>query len=227
MGNQLTEKQAGKEPTSRRIFLRRGLLLAVATVLWNVLEGIIAVAAGVAAGSVALLGFGIDSFFETASAVVVGWRLRDEWRGGSPERAERLEQRTARIAGGLLLLLAVYIAVDAGRRLLGYAAPAEPSRLGLGLTAASLVVMPLLGWAKLRTARFLQSSALRADAFETLACVWLSVTTFTGLLLNVLFGWAWADPAGALLLIPLIVREGWEALRGEMCGEDNRKRTAS
>lgn len=217
MVNQLREEPIGKKPTPRGHLLRRGLLLAIATVTWNVLEGIVAVAAGVAAGSVALLGFGIDSFFETASAVVVGWRLRDEWRGGSLERAERLEQKTARIAGGLLLLLAVYIAVDAGRRLLGYAAPPEPSRIGLGLTAASLIVMPLLGWAKIRTARSLQSSALRADAFETLACVWLSATTFTGLLLNALFGWAWADPAGALLLIPLIVREGWEALRGEMC----------
>jgi len=212
--------------SARATLLRRGVRLAVVTVGWNVVEGLIAVAAGAAAGSVALIGFGIDSFVETASAVVVGWRLREELRGGPPARAEALERRASRIAGTLLLALAAYVLVDAGRRLLGFGRQAEESLIGIALTAVSLVVMPLLGRAKLRTAAGLGSGALRADAFETIACAWLSLTTLTGLALNALAGWWWADPLAALGLVPLIVREGLEALRGESCGcEDEEERT--
>jgi len=191
------------------------MLLAGATVAWNVVEGVIALGAGVLASSVALIGFGVDSFIETASGAVVGWRFWRELRGPDAQDAERVERRAARIAGGLLLLLALYIAVDALRRLLGYGAPAEESRVGIALTAVSLLIMPVLGWAKLRTARALDSGALRADAYETVACAWLSLTTLAGLSLNALWGWHWADPAAALVLLPLIVREGLEGLRGE------------
>jgi cation diffusion facilitator family transporter len=197
--------------------LRRGWLLALATVAWNIVEGIVAVIAGTLSNSVALIGFGIDSFVETASAAVVGWRLGRELRGRSADSVERAERIASRVAGVLLLVLAAYILIDAGRRLLGFGAEAGESLLGIVLTAISLVLMPLLGWAKLRTARQLRSGALRADAYENIACAWLSLTTLCGLVLNALFGWWWADPLAALLLVPLIVREGLEAWRGE-CG---------
>lgn len=202
---------------SRQAFLRRGLLLEAATVFWNILEGIVAVAAGMLSNSVALIGFGIDSFVETASAIVVGWRLGAEARGRSPEAAERIERTASRSAGTLLLLLAAYIVIDAGRRLLGFGAEARESVVGIVLTAVSLVVMPLLGWVKLRTAKQLESRALRADAFETITCAWLSLTTLAGLVLNAAFGWWWADPSAALMLVPLIVREGLEGWKGGSC----------
>ncbi len=179
-----------------------------------------AVTAGTLSGSVALVGFGIDSFVETASAAVVGWRLESERRGRVTEAAEAIERRAARIAGSLLLALAAFILIEAGRRLAGFGSQAAPSRIGMALTAVSLLLMPFLGWIKLRTATALQSGALRADAFETIACAWLSLTTLAGLVLNAVFGWAWADPVAALILVPLIVREGIEGLRGEE-GEDD------
>jgi divalent metal cation (Fe/Co/Zn/Cd) transporter len=195
--------------------LRRGILLEVATVGWNVVEGIIAVSAGILASSVALIGFGIDSFVETTSGAVVGWRLRAELVGRLDEtHAEALEHRAGRIAGALLLGLAGYIVIDAGRRLLGFGSAAQESRLGIVVTAISLFVMPLLGWAKLRIATALRSGALRADAYETITCSWLSLTTLLGLILNAALGWRWADPVAALAIVPLAVREGLEGWRG-------------
>jgi len=201
-------------PAGRGTWLRRALWLSVATVAWNVLEGLIAILAGAAADSVALMGFGVDSFIETTSGAVVGWRFLLELRARRPGAAPRVERRAGVVAGVLLLVLALYIAVDAARRLSGLGAEPKRSVVGIVLAAVSLGVMPLLGWAKLRTARALASGALRADAYETVACVWLSLATLGGLLLNALLGWQWADPAAALLLIPLIVREGLEGVRG-------------
>ena len=198
----------------RVVFLRRGLWLSLATIAWNVLEAGVALAAGVIASSLALISFGIDSGIEVASAIVVSSRLWRELRGNGGEATELLEQRTARIAGGLLLLLALYIVIDAGRRLLGFGAEAEPSLVGIVLTSLSLVVMPLLGWAKLRVAKALRSGSMRADAFETITCAWLSVTTLLGLVLNAGWGWSWADPLAAILIVPLILREGLESWRG-------------
>lgn len=190
-------------------------MLEATVVVWNTVEGVVAIAAGLAAASVALLGFGIDSTIEITSAAVVWWRLRHELRGEGRADAERIERTTGRIAGSLLLLLAVYIVVDAGRRIFGYGQAAEPSLIGIALTALSLVAMPVFGWLKLKTARQLGSRALRADAFETIACAWLSLTTLAGLSLNAAVGWSWADPLAALLIVPLVVREGLEGLRGE------------
>ena len=196
--------------------LRRGELLEAATVAWNVIEGIIAVVAGVAASSVALIGFGVDSFVETASGAIVGWRLHAELSGhADEERAEILERRTGRIAGALLLGLAVYIVVDAGRRLFGFGPKARESTVGIVLTATALVVMPLLALAKLRTARALGSGALRTDAYETITCAWLALATLVGLILNAALGWWWADPLAALAIVPLVIREGLEGWRGE------------
>ena len=200
--------------------MKRGVLLGAASVAWNVVEGVVAIVAGALAGSVALIGFGVDSFIETTSGLVVAWRCGRELQGLDEERIEQVEARASKIAGGLLLGLAAYITVDAGRRLLGYGEAADESLIGIVLTAVSLVVMPVLGWAKIRTAAGLGSGALRADAYETIACAWLSLTTLTGLALNALLGWSWADPVAALVLVPLIVREGLEGLRGEECGED-------
>lgn len=203
-------------PSGRRSrLLRRAWFLAMATVVWNVVEGLISVAAGAVAGSVALIGFGIDSFVETASAAVVGWRVRAEQQGRSPEDTADLERKASRIAGTLLLGLAVYITLDAGRRLLGFGEAAEGSLLGIVLTAVSLVLMPAVGWAKLGMARALGSGALRADAYETIACAWLSFTTLLGLTLNAFLGWSWADPLAALVLVPLIVREGIEGWKND------------
>jgi cation diffusion facilitator family transporter len=200
----------------REQLLRQGVRLEVATVGWNVIEGIVAVAAGALASSVALIAFGMDSFVETTSGAVLWWRLRAELTGGEdPERLERIERRAARVAGSMLLALAVYIVIDAGRRLLGFGEEARESRLGIAVTAVSLAVMPLLGWAKLSTAGALGSRALRADAYETIACAWLSLTTLAGLVLNAALGWWWADPVAALAIVPLVVREGLEGWRGE------------
>ena len=203
-----TSKEKSK---SRKSLLEKGWRLQIATVAWNVLEGIIAVAAGIVAGSVALTGFGVDSFIETASGAVVGWRLHRELHGHSLASAEHLERRASRVAGALLIALSIFILVGAGRRLLGFGEPAQESTVGIVLTAVSLAVMPFLGRAKLKTARELGSAAMRADAYETIACAWLSFATLAGLVLNALFGWSWADPLAALVLVPLILREGWES----------------
>jgi len=200
--------------------LRRGILLEAVTVGWNVVEGIIAVTAGALAGSVALIAFGVDSFVETTSGAVLWWRLRAELTGGNdPERIECIERLAARAAGAILCALALYIVVDAGRRLLGFGEEARESRVGIVLTALSLGIMPFLGWVKLRTAQALGSRALRADAYETIACAWLALATLTGLVLNAALGWWWADPLAALAIVPLVVREGLEGWRG---GDDDR-----
>jgi len=201
----------------RRRLVRRGLLLCVVSVVWNILEGIIAISAGIAAGSIALFGFGVDSFVETASAVVVGWRFTCEARERPDEETEKAEKRAARAAGSLLLLLAIYISIDSSALLLGYGSKPESSFVGMVLTSVSLVLMPFLGWAKLRTARELGSRALRADGYESISCAWLSLAVLAGLVLNAAMGWWWADPVAALALVPLIVREGLEGLRAKVC----------
>ena len=201
----------------RVALLRRGVVLEGVTVGYNVLEGIIAIGAGLAAGSVALTGFGIDSVIEVTSGVLLWWRLRAEL--GSAPLGPTVERRAARGAGFLLLALGVYIAIDSAKLLLTGSRP-ESSPVGMVLTVLSLIVMPLLARAKLGVAASLGSRALRADAHETIVCAWLSATTLLGLGLNAVLGWWWADPVAALAMLPLIVREGIEAWRGE--GTDSR-----
>ncbi len=203
---------------ARAALLRRGVALEGLTVGYNALEGVIAIVAGLAAGSVALTGFGIDSVIEVSSGALLLWRLRAEL--GSALVGEAVEARASRLAGALLLALAVYIAVESGRRLLTQDRPDE-SIVGIVLMGVSLVVMPLLARAKLRTARALGSRALRADAHETIVCAWLSLTTLAGLAFNAALGWWWADPAAAVVMLPLIVREGLEAWRAEPCEHDH------
>jgi divalent metal cation (Fe/Co/Zn/Cd) transporter len=198
--------------TDRLTLLRRGARLESVTIAYNTIEGIVAVVAGLAAGSVALTGFGIDSVIEVASGVVLWWRLRAEL--GAARVGPAVEARAARWAGVLLFVLAVYIVGESGRRLLTGDRPGE-SVVGIVLTALSLIVMPLLARAKLRVAASLGSQALRADAHETIVCALLSATTLVGLGLNAVLGWWWADPVAALAMVPLILREGLEALRAE------------
>jgi divalent metal cation (Fe/Co/Zn/Cd) transporter len=187
------------------------------TVGWNVAEGVIAVAAALAAGSVALLGFGIDSFVESASGGVLIWRLLAEKGTGADRTAvERLDRRAHKLVALSLFALALYVALDASVALWQGERP-EASPVGIALTLVSMVVMLWLGRAKRRAAAALASRALRADAFQTTACWWLSVITLAGIGLNAALGWWWADPVAALGMTPLLIREGREAWRAEDC----------
>ena len=199
----------------REAALRQGITLEGVTVGYNALEGLVAIAAGIAAGSVALTGFGIDSVIEVTSGALLWWRLRAEL--GLAPLGPIVERRAARGAGFLLLALGLYIVTDSFRVLVTGSRP-EASLIGIVLTALSLIVMPLLARAKLGVAATLGSRALRADAHETIVCAWLSATTLLGLGLNAALGWWWADPVAALAMLPLIVREGLEAWR-EGAGE--------
>jgi len=195
--------------------VRRGYHLSIITISWNVIEGIVAVVSGLFVGSIALMGFGVDSFVEVASGIVVGWRFSYEMSGRSPEKAEKAEMRAARITGSLLLILAAYLLIESCRRLLGIGRAPAPSLPGIILTTVSLIIMPTLAKAKLQVAESVGSKALRADSYESIACAWLSIATLLGLVLNALFHWWWADPAAALAIIPLLAREGLKGLFGE------------
>ena len=202
----------------RDTLLRRGLRLEYLTVGWNVVEGIIAVSAAIVAGSVALLGFGIDSFVESASGSVLIWRLVSERRAEDHESIERVEHRAQRLVAASLVALALYIAADAALSLLNSDRP-DPSAVGMALAAISLAVMWWLARAKRRTATALGSRAMEADAFQTTACWWLSLVVLGGIGLNALAGWWWADPVAAIGMTYFLGREAREAWRGEECCE--------
>jgi len=199
----------------RRDLLRRGVLLEYLTIGWNLIEGAVAVAAGAAAGSVALVGFGVDSLVETTSGVILLWRLQSELRGRDDvERIERVERRAERFVGFAFLLLAAWVALSAARDLTTGGRP-ESSPIGLVLTAVSIVVMLWLARAKRDTGERLDSRALVADSRQTAACWYLSAATLVGLALNTAFGLWWADPVAALVIAALLVREGVEAVTGK------------
>jgi divalent metal cation (Fe/Co/Zn/Cd) transporter len=200
----------------RQRALTRAQRLEYATIAWNALEGSVAVGAAIAASSVALLGFGVDSFVEMASGVAVLWRLRAEARHREPIDVERLDRAAHRLVGVSLLLLALYIATEAIHTLLGHAV-AQPTVLGLAVTAASLPAMLWLGRAKRHAASRVQSHAMESDAYQTTACMWLSLITLVGIGLNAAFGWVWADPVAALGMTFLLGREGWRAWQGQAC----------
>jgi len=206
---------ASSASADRVSLLRRALRLEYLTVGWNVVEGVVAVAAAVNSGSVALLGFGIDSFVESASGSVLVWRLRAEHAGNREEQAvERIERRAERLVGASFLVLAAYISVEASISLLGGERP-QRSLVGIVLTAISLAVMLWLAKAKRQAGRRLGSRALIADAAQTRACWYLSATTLGGLALNALFGLWWADPVAAYGIAFFLLREGQEAWLGE------------
>jgi len=190
--------------------IRRGRRLEYFTIGWNLLEAGVALAGGIVAGSTALIGFGIDSAIESSSGAVLLWRLQDGVHG------DRREARALRLVGLCFLLLAAYVALDAGRALWLRKPPAE-SLVGIVIAAVSLGVMPLLARAKRRVAVAMGSRALAADARQTDLCMYLSAILLGGLGLHALLGWWWADPVAALIMVPIIVREGVLALRGEAC----------
>lgn len=200
------------EEFARARVVRRGRWLEYLTVGWNSLEGFVAVAAGLAAGSVALVGFGFDSVIEVSSGLALVWRLHTD-APGERERAERL---ALKLVGMSFLALAAYVAFDALKSLL-LREPPEASYVGIALAALSVVVMPLLARAKRGVAAEIQSRALEADSRQTDICAYLSAVLLGGLILNALFGWWWADPLAALVMTPIIAKEGVEALRGETC----------
>jgi divalent metal cation (Fe/Co/Zn/Cd) transporter len=198
---------------TRPALIRRGKQLEYFSVGYNSLEGVIAIAAGLAAGSIALIGFGLDSAIEVLSGLTLLWRLNADV---DEKRREIVEQRALKIVGVSFLLLAVYVLFDAGKSLV-LAEPPEESMVGIVLAAVSLIVMPLIVRAKRRVASQIGSRALDADATQTALCTLLSAILLGGLLLNAIAGWWWADPIAALVMVPIIGREGFEALRGERC----------
>lgn len=200
----------------RQRLVRRGELLEYATVGYNSVEGIIAIYAGVVAASAALIGFGFDSAIEMISGAALIWRLRGD---ADAAARERLEMRALRLVGISFLLLAAYVTFDAATALFRREAP-DASGVGIVLSAISVVVMPLLAYAKRQVARQIGSRALEADAKQTELCTYLSAILLGGLLLNALLGWWWSDPLAALIMVPIIAREGVEALRGERCDCD-------
>jgi len=206
----------GMSPTAARSgagtsqHLREGRLLEYLTIGWNVVEGLVAIVAGALAGSAALVGFGIDSGIESISGGVLLWRLQD-----SDCHAER-EARALKLVGVSFLLLAAWVGYEAAGSLLLREAP-DASWLGIGVASLSLLVMPWLAWRKRRVARALESRALDSDSRQTSLCAYLSAILLGGLLLNATLGWWWADPVAGLAMVPIIGREGVEALRGERC----------
>jgi cation diffusion facilitator family transporter len=203
----------------RSSLLERALWLERLTISWNVAEALIAIGAGWLAGSIALVGFGLDSVIETIAAAALYRRLRAEQRGASEEEAEAHERRALWIVGVTFLLLSAYIAFEAVSTL-WTTKPPEASSLGIVLASVSLVVMPVLALAKHRTGKALDSRALVADAKETFVCSYLSLALLAGLGLNALFGWWWADPIAALAMLPFVLHEGWEAI-GEAREEES------
>jgi divalent metal cation (Fe/Co/Zn/Cd) transporter len=197
----------------RGAIVQRGRRLEYFTIAWNTLEGLVAIAAGAIAGSVSLVGFGIDSFIEVTSGAALLWRMSAD----ADERGrERIERITLRIVGACFLALVVYVGYEAARDLLRKKAP-EHSLPGIILACVSLVVMPLLSRAKRGVASNLKSAAMRADAKQTQFCTYLSAILLGGLVLNAAFNLWWADPVAGLLMVPIIAQEGVEGLRGDTC----------
>ena len=195
----------------RRALVRRGLVLNAITIAYNVLEAVVALIAGFIAGSVALVGFGGDSLIEVASSVAALWRLRSD---ADVHRRVRIDETTLRIVGWCFIALAIYVAGDSVKTLWQREIP-EASVVDIMITALSVVVMPLLARAKRRVADALSSAALRAEAMQTSLCAYLSAITLSGIALNALFRWWWADPVAALCMVPIIAKEGLEAVRGD------------
>jgi divalent metal cation (Fe/Co/Zn/Cd) transporter len=200
---------------SRMSSAARGRRLEYFTIVWNSLEGLIAVVSGIVAGSVSLVGFGIDSFIEVTSGAALLWRMS---RDSDPRQRERSERAALRIVGACFLALAAYIAYESAMDLWQRRAP-EHSVSGIILACVSLVVMPLLSRAKRRVGTQLNSSAMHADAKQTEFCTYLSAILLAGLLLNALFALWWADPLAGLVMVPIIAKEGIDGVRARACAD--------
>jgi divalent metal cation (Fe/Co/Zn/Cd) transporter len=195
--------------TARTRLGRRAQLLAGVSVTYNIIEATIAVAAGIAAGSVALIGFGLDSVVEVSSGLIILWQFRHRL----PESRER---QALRLMAFSFFALAAYVAFESVRALFFGGEP-EASPVGIGLATASLLIMPLLSWAQRRTGRALGSHAVVADSTQTLLCTYLSAVLLVGLVLNATLGWGWADPIAGLIIAAVALREGVEAWKGDGC----------
>jgi divalent metal cation (Fe/Co/Zn/Cd) transporter len=197
----------------RQAVAQRGKHLEYFTIAWNTLEGLVAVVAGAFAGSISLVGFGIDSFIEVTSGMVLLWRMSVD---ADALKRERNEMLSLRLVGVCFLALALYVGYESVSDLVSRKAP-EHSIPGIVLACVSLVVMPLLSRAKKKVATGLGSSAMHADAKQTDFCVYLSAILLIGLLLNETLGWSWADPLAGLVMVPIIAKEGFEGIRARAC----------
>jgi divalent metal cation (Fe/Co/Zn/Cd) transporter len=197
----------------RQRTVTRGKRLEYFTIAWNTIEGLVGVAAGAVAGSISLVGFGIDSFIEVLSGAVLLWRMSVD---SDVRRREKNERLSLRLVGGCFLALAAYISYKSISDLMQRNSP-EESIPGIILACVSLLAMPLLSRAKKKVGRELGSAAMHADARQTDFCFYLSAILLGGLLLNAVAGWWWADPVAALIMVPIIAKEGVEGLRGEAC----------
>ena len=206
----------GLDALQRREIANRGRLLQYLTMAWNSAECGVALVAGFFTGSIALIGFGLDSAIEVTSSAAALWRLRRDPDEGRREAAER---RTLQIIGVCFLVLAAYVGYEAARALVQRRSP-DHSSVGIVLAALSLFVMPVLAHFKRRIASRLNSGALEAETRQTEVCAWLSVVLLIGLGLNAWVGWWWADPVAALGMTPLIAWEGWQGVRGRTCCAD-------
>ena len=205
----LIQLPAGSSPARRAVLTRRVRLLVAATITWNVIEAVVALAAGAIASSTALIGFGLDSIIEVSSAAAVAW----QFAGRDPQAREKIAVRVIAVS---FFALAAYVGVESVRALLG-GAEADHTSIGLTLAALSLAVMPVLSYVQRRAGRELGSRTAVADSKQTLLCTYLSAVLLVGLGLNSLFGWSWADPAAALVIAALAVKEGRDAWRGDVC----------
>ncbi len=203
-------------PANERNLRRWAWALTALTIGWNSLEAVIAIVSGVIAGSIALVGFGLDSVVEVSSALIITWRLLQQTT--DHHATERAERRAVRLIAISFIGIALYVTYDAVTKLLGLGEPPDRSPVGLALVALSVIVMPTLAWAKRRVAAELGSVALRADAAQTNLCTYLSVVVLLGLAANALAGWWWMDPLAGLAVAALAVREGiaaWQS--GDLC----------
>jgi len=197
---------------------RRGVLLEWFTVTWNMIEAAVAITAGVVASSVALIGFGIDSGIEVVAASALLWRFRKAGVDATEDEHGAAERRALYVVSGTFFILAAYIAIEAVSALVTGEEP-ETSTVGVVLALISIIVMPTLAYAKQRTGRALGSRALEADANETWVCAYLSLALLAGVGLNAAFGWEWADPVGALAMLPVILWQGWETFEEARDGD--------
>jgi len=198
---------------TRTDLIQRGERLEYFTIFWNILEGLLSVGAGIVAGSIALVGFGLDSFVEVISGSALLLRMKADKDVEQRERAERI---SLRVVGFCFLALAAYVAIDSIHSLLNKSGP-ERSILGIAIGVASLFVMPLLARAKRNVGRAISSAAMIADSQQTQFCTYLSAILVAGLLLNAFLGWWWSDSLAALIMVPIIANEGIEAVRGKKC----------
>jgi divalent metal cation (Fe/Co/Zn/Cd) transporter len=200
---------------TRSELVRRGQRLEYFTIGYNSLEGLISIVAGMAAGSVSLIGFGLDSLIEVTSGAALLWRLH---RDLDHSRREQVERVSLRIVGACFIALAMYILYESVWALVGHTAPAR-SITGIIVAAVSVVVMPLLARAKRRIAAGIGSGAMRADSRQTDFCSYLSAILLGGLLMNAVAGWWWADPVAGLVMVPVIAKEGVDGLRAKACDD--------